>query len=236
MTSHPWREHAGLLAAHRVPEDYLAALTAAGLDDLPVDSVVAFAANGVEPALVQQLRAQGDLPAVHEVLGLALNGITAGYLRELADGGVHDLSTADLIALGANRVPAADVVAYRASGWQLSAPEIGGLALNGVRPDDLAELSRAGLSDVPAGDLLTLAGNGVPVTVLVELHRRGARQLSVHEVVALARSGAATGAAEPSAQAALAAVGLTYDDIRDLVEDLPEDGTGQTGDVEGAGR
>jgi len=169
---------------------FLAALVAAGYDNLSVDEIVELKIQGVSPEFIAGMRQAGwgKLPP-RQLIELRVQGVSPEYLRALSDAGLKNLEIRDVIEMRVHGVQPAEVREIRALGFgPYTAREHIDLRIHGVRPDFFRALKDNGYTQVDAREAIEARIQGVRGPDL-EAARKYGSKMPLTKVIQLKQSG-----------------------------------------------
>jgi hypothetical protein len=184
-----------------------------GFSDFRQDQLLIFTVNDLTIATVRGLQALGYHPSNHELVEIAIFGVTPEVVKEYARLGYTGLSLHDLVELRIGHVDSAFVQGMRDAGFpKLSAHQIAEAGILGVTPAYVREIrgpginvtsihemtnlkighvtakrideyKRAGYPSLTARQLSELGIQGVTPAYIEEMRKAGYEKLTVHQLV-----------------------------------------------------
>jgi beta-lactamase regulating signal transducer with metallopeptidase domain len=122
---------------------FLEEMSAAGLNDLTVDELVALKSQGVTAAYIRDMRATGLDPSVDQIIAMRVHGITPDYFKQVNSMGFH-VDTDELIAFKVHGVSADFVQQVHAMGFDGNADQIVALRVHDVSADYVKSMRELG--------------------------------------------------------------------------------------------
>lgn len=169
--------------------DLLDALSAAGLQNLPVDQLIALRDHGVSARLIRAATSYFDRIGAQDLTYLADHGVGPNYIGVLRSSGVHGISPASAVMLmdhgvNAQLIQSATDYFHPAP----SAADLAYLADHGFRASCFAALHAAGMDNVSVGDAVRLFDHGVSDQFLLKVRRMNPRA-TIDDIIRLHDAG-----------------------------------------------
>ena len=131
-------------AAPQAQESFVDGLKAAGYDNLSVEDLVSMKVQGITPAYIRSIQAEGLKPSAQELIGMKVQGITPDYIRELRAAGLKP-DVDELIGLKVQNITPEYLRQMKDLGLQTDADNLIGMKVQGITPDYVREMRAAGL-------------------------------------------------------------------------------------------
>lgn len=157
-----------------------------GYRDFTDDELLVFTVHDLRPQTIRELRELGYNPTKHEVVEIAIFGVTAERVREYSRLGYPNLALHQLVELRIFRVDAAYINGLRDAGLtNLAAHELTELAIGHVTPARIAEYRRAGYDHLTAKQLSQFGIFHITPEYIAELAKAGYEHLPADKLITL---------------------------------------------------
>jgi beta-lactamase regulating signal transducer with metallopeptidase domain len=169
--------------------DLLDALSAAGLQNLPVDQLIALRDHGVNGALIRAATSYFGHVGAQDLTYLADHGVGPSYIEVLRSSGVRGIAPASAVLLMDHGVSAPLI--HAAVGYFHPAPSAADLAYladHGFRASCFTALHAAGLDNVSVADAVRLFDHGVSDEFLLKVRRMNPRA-TIDDIIRLHDAG-----------------------------------------------
>ena len=155
------------------------------------DQLIALRSQGVSASFVRGMADAGHPRLTpDQLIALRSQGVSPEFVRELAAEGLKDLSMSDLVELRSQGVSPEYVRDLRAAGYAgLSVTDLVGARSQGVSAEDASALKAMGYTDLSLGRLVSLRSQGVSAEYVRELQAEGYKGLSVPVLIGLRSQG-----------------------------------------------
>jgi len=171
---------------------FLGGLADSGYRKLTVDEIIDLRDDGVEPRYVKDLLSAGlGIPDVDQIIDLRNHGVEPGFVAGMVKSGlVSDLDFTNVIHLRENGARGDDMARIRALGFgPFAADDVIELRRNGVEASTFEALNEAGQDRASAADAVAFRQNGVTTERIRNMKRQGFHDLSLRQILDLARAG-----------------------------------------------
>ena len=169
--------------------DLLDALSAAGLQNLPVDQLIALRDHGVNGELIRAATAYFGHIGAQDLTYLADHGVGPNYISVLRSSGVSGISPASAVMLMDHGVTAPLIqAAMNYFHPAPSAADLTYLADHGFRASCFSALHAAGLNNVSVADAVRLFDHGVSDEFLLKVRRMNPRA-TIDDIIRLHDAG-----------------------------------------------
>lgn len=169
---------------------FLAALVAAGYDDLEVDEIIALKDRGVNAEFLIGMRQSGwgKLPA-RTLIDLRDRGVPPAYAADMLEAGVKSLEIGQVIDMHDRGVAPDFVLQVHSLGFgKFDSRELIDLSSRGVRVEVLRALKEGGFQSARPADIIAAQEAGLRAEDLREARQYGAT-MTLAQIVKLKRSG-----------------------------------------------
>jgi beta-lactamase regulating signal transducer with metallopeptidase domain len=168
----------------------LAALSAAGYKDLPVETIIQMKDHGVDGNYILQMAETGwGKLSPRQLIELRNHGVNGDYLRELKAAGIRDVSVEEAIELRNHGLRPNTITEIHAMGFgPYDKREVIEMANNGVRPQFFQSLKQYGISRISAREAIEAARHGLNGKSMDEARKYGPN-LSFEQMLKLKRAG-----------------------------------------------
>jgi beta-lactamase regulating signal transducer with metallopeptidase domain len=169
---------------------FLAALSAAGYRDLPVETIIQMKDHGVDGNYIRQMAETGwGRLTPKQLIELRNNGVTGDYLRELKGAGIRDITVEEAIELRNNGLKPGAIAEIHSMGFgPYDKREVIEMTHNGVRPQFFQSLKQYGITKISARDAVEAARHGLNGKSMDEARKYGPN-LSFEQMLKLKRAG-----------------------------------------------
>jgi beta-lactamase regulating signal transducer with metallopeptidase domain len=133
-------------------ESFIAAMKAAGLENLTVDQLIMLKIQGVTPEYVRGIHDLGLKTDVNELIGLKIQGVTPEYIRDMRALGLN-AGMREFMGMRIQGVTPEYVRGMHDLGLKADANELVGLKIQGVTPEYIRDMRALGL-DGGAGEFV----------------------------------------------------------------------------------
>jgi beta-lactamase regulating signal transducer with metallopeptidase domain len=189
-------------------ESYVESMKAAGLTDLSVDDLIAMKVQGITPAYVRSMQAEGLKIDPDSLVSMKVQGITPEYVRELrAEGLKPDVD--ELVGMKVQGITPEYIRGMKELGLKIDADDLVGMKVQGVTPEYVKEMRAAGIK-VDSDDLIGMKVQGITPAYVKEIQGLGLHP-DADELVGMKVQGIT-----PEYVKAIQAAGLKFD-IDDLI-------------------
>jgi beta-lactamase regulating signal transducer with metallopeptidase domain len=127
-----------------VHESYFDALKAAGYDHLSADELVGMKIQGVTPAYIRGILAEGLKPSGDELIGMKVQGITPEYIHEMRASGLK-LDVDELIGMKVQGITPEYFRQMKELGLKADADNLIGMKVQGITPEYVREMRATGV-------------------------------------------------------------------------------------------
>ena len=169
---------------------FLAALAAAGYQDLSVEEIIEMKNHGVNAQFIQDMSENGwGKLAPNDLINLRNHGIGGQYLRDLKAAGIKGLTLDRAIELRNHGVSAKHITEIHSLGFgPYNEREILEMTSHGLRTEFFRSLKENGISQISAQDATEAARHGLTGRSIVEARKYGPN-LSFEQILKLKRAG-----------------------------------------------
>ena len=131
-------------AESKPAHSYIEEMASAGYRDLTVDQLVSLKVQGVTAEYVRELAEAGLHPDIHQLIALKVQGVTGSYVREIRATGM-DPDLKHVIAMKVQGVDAGYIRGIIAAGLRPDVNQVIAMKVQGVDADYIKELKAAGI-------------------------------------------------------------------------------------------
>ncbi len=152
-------------------ESYIDALKAAGYDNLSADQLVGLKIQGVTPAYIRGILAEGLKPSVDELIGMKVQGIIPEYIHEMRAAGLK-LDVDELIGMKVQGITPEYLRQMKELGLQADADNLIGMKVQGISADYVREMRASGVK-ADTDELIGMKVQGISPEYIKEMKELG---------------------------------------------------------------
>ena len=168
----------------------LAALAAAGYQDLSVDEIIELKNQGVDAKFIREMADNGwGRIAPKDLISLRVHNVNAEYMRDIRGAGITGLTLEQAVQLRIHGVNAKTLNEIRALGFgPYTDQEVLDMSVQGIRTEFFRGLKDNGIPQISANDAMSAASHGLNAKSIVEARKYGAN-LTFEQILKLKRAG-----------------------------------------------
>ncbi len=169
---------------------FLAALVAAGYNNLPVDEIINLKNAGVTAEFLTGINQAGwGKLSSQQLIDLSTRGVNPEYIRKMKDAGIRDITLQDVTEMAAHGVRPETMQEIHALGFgPYTAKQAIQFAQYGMRVDLFRALKDAGLGNATTSDIVEAQMTGLSVRDLREARQYGPN-LTLKQIIKLKMAG-----------------------------------------------
>jgi len=152
-------------------ESYIDGMKAAGVDISSVDDLIAMKMQGITPAYVRSMQAEGIKIDADDLIGMKVQGITPEYIHQMRAEGLQP-DASDLIGMKVQGITPEYIHQMKDLGLKTDADDLIGMKVQGVTPEYIREIRAAGIK-VDSDDIIGMKVQGITPAYVKEIQALG---------------------------------------------------------------
>jgi beta-lactamase regulating signal transducer with metallopeptidase domain len=154
-----------------VHESYIDAMKAAGYENLSADELVGMKIQGVTPAYIRGILAEGLKPTADELIGMKVQGIAPEYIHEMRASGLK-LNVDELIGMKVQGITPEYFHQMKELGLKADADNLIGMKVQGITPEYVREMRATGVK-TDSDELIGMKVQGITPEYVKEMKDLG---------------------------------------------------------------